>query len=226
MEVAVVGRLNAGSTLQSLPKGLTGGWAIQATTGVPQSSLFVAYTTDPTGTLAALQASSAVASAGLLLAQSSNPAYFGCEHSLADSPGAHALVASAEQSMINTGYATSTQLNDPSTTYLVSDDPTEPGIEIVTAELNSPVSTGALEALNAPDNPAWDTYYSYLDSGQVTPPNAEPPSPLPSGVGTSTPLIPPGTTTFLAAEVTNSLQVTAVGFGAWYSASPQNPQGP
>lgn len=149
MVLAVVGRLVPGHSLSELAsRGFQVAPALQDKAGAARGDLFAVYTSDPAATIAAMRGDPAVAAAGSLAAQSRDPALASGNRTLEDSAGASRLVHLAERSLVSGGFLTAAQLSDPGTSFLVSDDPTARGAQIVTVEVQSAVSTQALAALN------------------------------------------------------------------------------
>ncbi|MGH7776556.1 MAG: hypothetical protein ACREPI_05185 [Candidatus Dormibacterales bacterium] len=88
----------------------------------------------------AISANPAVAAAGIVRAQSEDPALRSCNYKLADSPGGQALLNAAVSRMAGLGLLTSQEVASPSTIALVSDDPLDSTRVFVTVLLEKPVN--------------------------------------------------------------------------------------
>lgn len=86
-----------------------------------------------------LISSGVVSTVAPLLGQSTTPNYRSCDYRLADSAEATKLLSEASPVMIASGVLTQAQLIDPSTVYMVSDDPFSSHMEFVTVLLERPV---------------------------------------------------------------------------------------
>lgn len=140
---------------------------------------YVILSDDPSTTLATIPDVIPGGNPVLMFAQSSVASLRSCDYKLADSSGAQTLLQSAEQAMISEGLATSAQLNDPATIFMVSDDPLNPFQALVTAYQGKEVDDSVLSSLAQPTDPGEIALYSELDGNGVVvtapTPNLSPP---------------------------------------------------
>jgi len=67
----------------------------------------------------------ALRSSGTLGSRTSDPKYISCNYYLSDNAASQALGREVAARFVADGLATSTQLNAPSTTWMITDDPTD-----------------------------------------------------------------------------------------------------
>lgn len=147
--LAVVARLNSGTTLgsvvsagfQALPLvSHPGGYATGSDPTVDED--VVAVLPDgqsPAAVSSTLRGLSGVSAVGTVYAQSSNPEFRSCAYDLSDRPIAATLVKEAESAASGAGY-----LSTPVLMALVSDDPLDANMLIVTLDVQ-----GALETMQS-----------------------------------------------------------------------------
>lgn len=147
--LAVVARLDSGTTLGSFASagfpalplvGHPTGYATGSDPAVDEDIIAVLPDGQSAATVSStLRGLSGVTAVGTVYAQSSNPEFRSCAYDLSDRPSAAALVKDAESAASDAGY-----LSTPVLMALVSDDPLDTNVLIVTLDVQ-----GALETMQS-----------------------------------------------------------------------------
>lgn len=143
--ISIIGRLAVGHLASELTK--IGSVASEYSGGHDPDRIVLfpsgGFAVDP-GT--ALKGNPAVAAVGLLRAQTADLSLRSCHYRLADNARAKAIAASGSLALLQAGLLTQNQLADPSTTFLLTDDPLDASKLDFAVLLATPVGAAALQS--------------------------------------------------------------------------------
>jgi hypothetical protein len=137
MEIAVLARLAPGQTIAGVRS--EGFDVAPAVENGADDSLLVVQSPLSATTVDNLRKSPSVFTAGILLAQTMDKELRSCDYRLADNPQAKRIADLVTNAMIADGLLSPYQVNAPGTTFLLTDDPTDPGKIIFTVLLATPL---------------------------------------------------------------------------------------